>query len=650
MSDRYYTDDGEPICWDGDTTFEQPGQLLVDGQPVSRGLVQRPEGIVYSKGVAAPPSFPVLDASEIARLAAELASTRSRISDIRMKGDGGQMIVNLDQGQQGYCVTADTEVLTEKGWTPFPEWNGTDLIGTMNQTTGNLEFQASSIKHVYQYDGDMVYSTNRRLDFGVTPDHRMLLRKWDERQRTLSSQYAFQRAADIGWYAGVPHATRGYVGIDLKHVSVPGDREYSGDDFVSMLSMIVSDGYAGGTDKTRNWVSFCCFREDRYYEAAAIAARIGFSENPSKRGVWTRYDAGALAEWVRTHCYTSLDLKAPSKKIPDIIKNLSMRQIRMFLSRFGDQNHGENSDAVFYSSSNRVVDDLQELHLRIGKRSTISEREPRTARMDNGKEIHGGKSFVLFVSDTDRLCIERKKHIETDRYKGLVYCATVLNGTMVTRRNGSVLISGNCWAHSSAHAVMLSRAVQNMPYVPLSAYAVACIIKQYRDEGGWAALSMDFIVNRGIPSQAKWPQLNKSRSNDNPDTWADAAKYKVTEGFWDSAAAPYDRQFTFQQRNTLLVCRQPCASDYMHMSHSVCDVDVVDGASLYRQCRSDRSGKLLDLATHDLIWGTANEVTTGLAVRYFNSWKDWGVNGMGILTGNKAIPDGSVCPLVSNAA
>lgn len=308
MSDRYYTDDGEPICWDGDTTFEQPGQLVVDGQPVARGLVQRPEGVFYAKGFAAPPSFPLIDPAYMPRLSAELASTRSRISDIRMKGDGGQMIVNLDQGQQGYC-----------------------------------------------------------------------------------------------------------------------------------------------------------------------------------------------------------------------------------------------------------------------------------------------------------------------------------------------------WAHSSAHAVMLSRAVQNMPYVPLSAYAVACIIKQYRDEGGWAALSMDFIVNRGIPSQAKWPQLNKDRRNDNPETWTDAAKYKVTEGFWDSAAAQYDRKFTFQQRNTLLLCRQPVASDYMHMGHSVCDVDVVDGASMFRACRGD-SGKLLDLPTHEIVWGLNNPVTMGLSVRYLNSWLNWGVNGMGILTGSKAIPDGSVCPLVSNAA
>src|SRR5436190_17372715 len=104
-----------------------------------------------------------------------------------------------------------------------------------------------------------------------------------------------------------------------------------------------------------------------------------------------------------------------------------------------------------------MVDDLQELHLRIGKRSSIG----KVAAKDSfyaGKVIHGHGGYQLTVGEVDRLCLDRKKHIEQDHYKGLVYCAGVPNGTLITRRNGSVLISGNCWMHSGVGGMLLVRA------------------------------------------------------------------------------------------------------------------------------------------------------------------------------------------------
>jgi len=207
---------------------------------------------------------------------------------------------------------------------------------------------------------------------------------------------------------------------------------------------------------------------------------------------------------------------------------------------------------------------------------------------------------------------------------------------------------GACWAHSSTQAVMMNRAACNMPYIRLSAYGPFCVIKQYRDEGGWAALSMDFLSTRGVPSCEKWPEQSMSRSNDNPATWEDAARYKVTEGFWDSDLAPYDRKLTFEQRISLLLCNQACASDYMWWGHSVCDIDAVDGVSLRGECRAE-SGKLLTLQEFDAMWDT-DGVTGGIGVRILNSWLNWGLNGTGTLAGTKAMADGSVCPLVSNAA
>lgn len=201
---------------------------------------------------------------------------------------------------------------------------------------------------------------------------------------------------------------------------------------------------------------------------------------------------------------------------------------------------------------------------------------------------------------------------------------------------------GYCWAYSSTSAVMLTRAANNQPYVRLSAHAVACMIKNYRDEGGWCGLSAKFYRERGCPSVEFWPEKSMSRANDTPETWANAAQHKITEDFVDLTREVYDQNLTFAQAITCLLSRIPCPMDFNHWSHSVCGCDPVNGTSKRGTYRVE-SGKLASLEEFDLHWGMNDPVTGGFAVRIWNSWtNDWGVNGMGVLTGQKAIPNGAL--------
>lgn len=574
-----------------------------------RDLTRHPRG---GLSFAKPFDLPLIPESEWqSRLDAQIAA-KARISDVRNRmGPGGGPIPAIDQNGRGYCATADTEVLTERGWVAYPDYNWTDPLATVNPATHALEFQRPFQRHVYEYDGEMVYSTNRRIDFGVTPDHQLYVRKWDERKRTLSDRYSFVRAADLGWYAGLLAAPSGQIGTELVEVEVPGDRRYDGDDFLALLGLIVSDGYAGGAESTKNWVSFASFREDVRGAVEALARRVGFRECPSRRGVWVRYDAGALAAWLREGAYEGGRTGSRAKRVPRLIQSASPRQIRLFLHWFNDRTR---DGSQFYSTSKGLIDDLQELHLRVGRRATIGAVKARDVAYGGNASgvIRSGSGYTLTVSKTDRLCLERKKHVETDRYKGLVYCAAVPNHTLLTRRNGSVLISSNCWAHSGVSAAIMARAINNQPFVDLSAYMVACIIKDYRDEGGWGLEGVEFLAENGVPSSQFWPQQSVKRSNDTPAMRENAKLHRATE--W----MELDNRNMKAQLVTCLLLGIPVVTDFNWWSHSVCTIDLVS--------------------------------VSPFKTRILNSWGDWEENGTGILEGGKAVPDDAVALRVMTAA
>jgi hypothetical protein len=175
---------------------------------------------------------------------------------------------------------------------------------------------------------------------------------------------------------------------------------------------------------------------------------------------------------------------------------------------------------------------------------------------------------------------------------------------------------GYCWAHSSTHCVILRRALDNQPYVNLSAYSVACKVMNFRDRGGWCGLSLEFIKENGIVPTSLWPNApgaGTDRSLDNPANWAEAKKYTVANDWVDLDVQHYYYQrLRFEQVATCLLNNEPCALDFNWWGHSVCGMDLV-------------------------------EVEPGsFGIRILNSWAGWGDNGEAILRGDKAVPNSAV--------
>jgi hypothetical protein len=229
-----------------------------------------------------------------------------------------------------------------------------------------------------------------------------------------------------------------------------------------------------------------------------------------------------------------------------------------------------------------------------------------------GKEMSAPPSEIKLITQSEWSDRIKEKEAKKSRMKDIGHYIENINQGQV----------GYCWAHSNAHCVAFNRAVSNQPYIALSAYMVAAIIKKGRDEGGWCGLSRKFMSEVGICSQTLWPQGNRDyKKMDTPAVRANAELHKITEDWVDLSVDVYDQNLTFAQVATCMLLNIPCAVDFNHWSHSVCAVGLV-------------------------------EVEPGsFGLEIYNSWgPEWGENGYGILRGQKAIPDGATAIRVTGGS
>jgi len=355
-----------------------------------------------------------------------------------------QMTPVRNQVGRGTCHSDDTEVLTDNGWKLFEKLTDEDLLGTVNPNTFFLEFQKPSERQKISYKGELYTVRGASLDFSVTPDHRMFVRKFNQKKRTLEEDYQFVETKEIGWYTGLLPTTQGFNGTRIKKMF-----GIEGDDFMRFLGIFIADGwiYQRRDSQYGYKIGCCCFDERYYEEIYELLISIGFREQPARKG----YFYFSCGKEMYDYLYHFAGQKALKKFVPDSIKNASQYQINLFLDWFAMGDGGVNKGQHrYYTSSPRLAGDLQELLLKIGKRSSISIRDRKNYfSIINGRKIkQTAPSYTIGLWRKNTLSIIAKKQIEIEEYDGFVYCATVPNSILVTRRNGKILISGNCNAHA----------------------------------------------------------------------------------------------------------------------------------------------------------------------------------------------------------
>ena len=86
----------------------------------------------------------------------------------------------------GHCFDNETEILTEEGWKYFYELTENEKVMTLNQETGEREWQLPLAYQVFDNNGEMYRIKTENGDLLVSEKHKIYVKRLEDRKLYLA--------------------------------------------------------------------------------------------------------------------------------------------------------------------------------------------------------------------------------------------------------------------------------------------------------------------------------------------------------------------------------------------------------------------------------------------------------------------------------
>lgn len=202
--------------------------------------------------------------------------------------------------------------------------------------------------------------------------------------------------------------------------------------------------------------------------------------------------------------------------------------------------------------------------------------------------IQGTTSLPQWVIDQYGTKQARKERMAELKAKGM-RIQDILEAACNRPVNPFVCLNQNptnyCWCYAVIHGIMIAREMAGEPFIRLSPYSVACIVKNFGNYGGWGGEACAQAVKEGVADQKFWPmetpQMSSSeRSSANMNAIRNGRQYlagsranavlHTVEEFWEFKP----RNWT--EKAAMLCVPWPVPSGYSWMGHERCSIDLCE--------------------------------------------------------------------------
>ncbi len=356
----------------------------------------------------------------------------TQIADIlmrKLKPLGVMVVVEAEH----LCYDPKTQILTNSGWKFFKDLCKDDRVGQVDISTRELSFIKPQRIISYDYSGKMIRIKSLSTDLLVTPDHRVCYTsEWKFYNNNSNYKWRIAPAKNLlGKYIVIPRVCT-WEGNDPKTVRI-GRYKLDFKTFVKLFGIWVGEGCTTQVGRRKFFVISQSPKSKCFPEIEQLLNNSGIKYIKCKSGTTIQF----RIEDSYFYKYFNKFGKSGDKYIPRIIKDSSSKNLKIFLDWYvkGDGHITKNKRLHLVSKSEKLIDDLQEICVKLGIGCTKQHNKNIYFRMETHKNKNGQDKWY------SRL---RPCNFSVKYYRGKVYCVTVPKGLIVVRRSGRVAISGNC--------------------------------------------------------------------------------------------------------------------------------------------------------------------------------------------------------------
>lgn len=318
------------------------------------------------------------------------------------------------------CYSPDTEILTDRGFIRFDELPKDCLVAQYDE--GIISFVTPMAHIVKAVDDDLIHIHNSNVDILVTKKHDILTQKLCGKSRDIPKDIKihaedFKTGAVIRMYGG------GF-GSGMSTTLTPDEK---------LLISLQADGCIVGKPNGQKRLQFQFSKENKIIEFLKLMELGGFSFVETKS--------------VQKKNNTRLKRRFSVHGTPYEHKNIQeyfnisdfsvekAKEIIEYMIKW--DGHITKNGLYYYSNTDEAaVDFYQSVAILAGYRAR------KTIQIDNRSEKYNN-IHRLFIQKTNIIGTQGML-IDKVAYTGLVYCVSVPSQNIIVRRNGFVVVCGNC--------------------------------------------------------------------------------------------------------------------------------------------------------------------------------------------------------------
>lgn len=323
--------------------------------------------------------------------------------------------------QSKACFSGDTEILTEKGFIPFNEYDGVTPVAQVDRETLSMDF-TKPLDFRCIPNQEVMEHNDRNVSIKCTLNHRY----WLLREKVKSEIGEFKDIKLLGdsklnWVKGAYLTNRPKLSVDETR----------------FLCMCVSDGHFVENKTIPNAVTFTFRKKRKFDRCLSIINSLNLSYHTNYLADYKYYTVYVHSnEFIDSlFRYTTKDKKLIWDNIHDVDFNTYVEECF-----YWDGTYSKKKGANFVTTQEQTCDVMQYMFFTIGRKvNKVIQPDNREGRSTlyrlNVPMVRGKSPFCRMLPSKIDVSVKTTED---------VYCVQVPKDTIVLRRNGKIVVLPNC--------------------------------------------------------------------------------------------------------------------------------------------------------------------------------------------------------------